>query len=105
MRLIRDLGRYKSRARLLRDSTGLIPLLLGREPDSSLSRDDEELATVLTAAELAQYTGEGDTPIYLAITGRVYDVSRGRAFYGMLYVCIRYSVSHPPLDAEDNNGL
>ncbi|AYU84104.1 Cytochrome b5-like Heme/Steroid binding domain containing protein [Leishmania donovani] len=35
-----------------------------------------------TAAELAQFTGENGTPIYMSVKGKVYDCTCGAAFYG-----------------------
>ena len=43
---------------------------------------DEESATAFTAEELAEYNGLDGAPAYLAILGRVYDVSAGKSFYG-----------------------
>ena len=34
------------------------------------------------AETLAQYTGVGDTPIYISVKGTVFDVTSGRDFYG-----------------------
>ena len=35
-----------------------------------------------TPRTLIEYNGEGDKPVYLAIRGRVFDVTRGKNFYG-----------------------
>ncbi|KAJ3041679.1 hypothetical protein HK097_002205 [Rhizophlyctis rosea] len=35
-----------------------------------------------TPKELAHYDGKEDKPIFIGVNGRVYDVSRGRGFYG-----------------------
>uniref|UniRef100_A0ACD5Z595 Uncharacterized protein n=1 Tax=Avena sativa TaxID=4498 RepID=A0ACD5Z595_AVESA len=41
------------------------------------------MATELTAAQLRAYDGSDPSkPIYVAIRGKVYDVSAGRGFYG-----------------------
>jgi predicted heme/steroid binding protein len=37
----------------------------------------------LTKAELAQHDGsDASLPLYIAVRGRIYDVSAGRSFYG-----------------------
>lgn len=36
----------------------------------------------LTKEELWQYRGEGDSPIYLAVHGKIYDVTSGKDHYG-----------------------
>ncbi len=87
MRLVRDVGRYLARKRLANSPHGLIPLLLGRdEPVFEVDVDDQENAMTFTPDELAGYRGDGDSPIYLSILGRIYDVSSGKAFYGMLFL-------------------
>ena len=51
----------------------------------SVSEDGEVKAgpdRVFTKEELAKYKGENGGDIYLALMGRVFDVSRGRDFYG-----------------------
>ncbi|KAK1620530.1 hypothetical protein QYE76_026047 [Lolium multiflorum] len=41
------------------------------------------MSTELTAAQLSAYDGsDASKPIYVAIRGKVYDVSAGRGFYG-----------------------
>ncbi|KAJ3288297.1 hypothetical protein HK104_008246 [Borealophlyctis nickersoniae] len=35
-----------------------------------------------TPKELSHFDGKDDKPIYMAVNGRVYDVTRGRGFYG-----------------------
>ena len=37
---------------------------------------------VFTKDELSKFRGENGSPIYLALMGRVYDVTRGKDFYG-----------------------
>ncbi|XP_002023417.2 neuferricin homolog [Drosophila persimilis] len=43
---------------------------------------NENTATVLTSAELSKYNGEDGQPIYLALLGSVFDVTRGIKHYG-----------------------
>jgi hypothetical protein len=56
-----------------------------------------EPTRVFTKEELAKYKGENGGDVYLAIMGRVFDVTRGRDFYGPgggysffsgIYICI-----------------
>jgi predicted heme/steroid binding protein len=42
----------------------------------------EPAPITMTRSELAKFTGVGGGPIYLAVRGRIYDVSSGRAHYG-----------------------
>lgn len=54
-----------------------------RKTDSaSQSESVSSTDRVLSADELAQYTGDSGRPIYLAILGHVFDVTRGRRHYG-----------------------
>lgn len=46
-----------------------------------LSRPSEGVRT-FTPEELWQYRGENNSPVYIAVKGRVYDVSSGRQHYG-----------------------
>jgi hypothetical protein len=98
MRFFRDLARSKARKRLYGNNQhALIPMLLGREEPFPTKTDDDryaENALTMTAAELATFNGissdsddsdeEGviTTPLYICITGRVYDVTAGAKFYG-----------------------
>nr|CAG4648782.1 EOG090X0A5G [Polyphemus pediculus] len=46
------------------------------------SKDEPIEERLFTKEELAKYKGENGSPIYLALMGKVYDVSRGKDFYG-----------------------
>lgn len=54
------------------------------EPPLNIQRPSERdpKSLYLTLEELAQHTGEGGTSIFLAVYGRIFDVSEGREFYG-----------------------
>eukprot|EP00854_Cymbomonas_tetramitiformis_P021336 gene21336-25642_t len=81
MRFFRDLSRSKARARLHSNEHALIPILL-RQEELLPIRDPEDDVTTFTLEELATFNGENGTPLYLAIQGRVYDVTLGASFYG-----------------------
>lgn len=51
------------------------PPTLPRDPPATLFR-------TYTPRTLLPFSGENDSPVYLAVRGRVFDVSRGRNFYG-----------------------
>jgi len=62
-------------------------MLFGIEEPISLKDKTEtdleiEEAMTLTMEDLAAYNGKDGSPLYLAIDGRVYDVSAGTKFYG-----------------------
>ena len=91
MRLARDLSRAKARRRRFSQPNAVMTVLLGREAplplaDASSCKD----CISLTAEELAEYDGrpidddaDGERrPLFLAVLGRIYDVSAGKAFYG-----------------------
>eukprot|EP00210_Caulerpa_lentillifera_P007296 g6975.t1 len=40
------------------------------------------MSTELTLAELAQFKGENDSSVYIAVKGIIYDVTAAREFYG-----------------------
>jgi predicted heme/steroid binding protein len=99
MRFFRDLSRYKARKRLYGGNPhALALLLLGREepyqvknndrdPQQQRQRQEEEgqdsTLLRLTRDELSTFRGQSeDTPIYLSIQQRIYDVSANRKFYG-----------------------
>lgn len=51
-------------------------------PSASSLTEAATAERVFTAAELARYTGQDGGPIYIAINGRVFDVSSNRDMYG-----------------------
>lgn len=59
-------------------------MLLGIDKPLEKTKDDKDAedALTLTHAELASFNGAEGSPLYLAIDGRVYDVSAGSKFYG-----------------------
>jgi predicted heme/steroid binding protein len=97
MRFFRDLSRYKARKRLYGGNPhALALLLLGREEPYQLNdndhdhqqrqqeeEDQDSTLLRLTRDELSTFRGQTeDTPIYLSIQQRIYDVSANRKFYG-----------------------
>ena len=80
-RFFRDVARYKARRRRFGNRYALAPMLLGREEPVALADAPPDAAGV-TAAELAAADGADGAPLWLAIRGRVYDVTAGAAFYG-----------------------
>lgn len=55
------------------------------KPQAPAAIPKEEPAVVFrtfTPRTLLPYNGENDMPVYLAVRGRVFDVTRGRNFYG-----------------------
>jgi len=86
MRLFRDLSRVKARKRRFGQKDALMPVLMGKEEPLPLG--DASAGLALTLEELEEFDGrplEGSSErsnLYLAIHGRIYDVTAGAAFYG-----------------------
>ena len=86
MRLFRDLARIKARRRRFGQQGALMPVLMGREEPLPLA--DASLGLALTPDELAEFDGRplGDSGekarLFLAVQGRIYDVTAGWSFYG-----------------------
>jgi len=86
MKLARDLSRVKARKRRFGQKDALMPVLFGREEPLPLGDPDAGIA--LTADELVEYDGRelpgtnGHAPLFLAVRGRIYDVTAGAPFYG-----------------------
>ncbi|XP_014277717.1 neuferricin [Halyomorpha halys] len=51
--------------------------------DSSSNSDDQNSELLFTANELKQFSGESTDKIYLSILGKVFDVSKGKKYYGV----------------------
>lgn len=81
MRFFRNLSRAKTRARLYGDNNALVAVMTGYEEQLAIPEAEED-GMRFTLEELAEYDGVAGSPIYLGIMGRVYDVSKGAAFYG-----------------------
>ena len=82
MKFFRDLSRSKSRARLHNNKYAMIPVMLGIEEPIKIKDDvDAENIMTITREELEEMDGFDGAPLYLAIKGRVYDVSAGKKFY------------------------
>jgi len=83
MRFFRDLGRIKSKRRLSGGKKSLqlyTSMLFGNEePDE---RGLANSSVVVEIDELKEAIGGEGRPLWLAISGRVYDVSEGSKFYG-----------------------
>uniref|UniRef100_A0A7S2WGT6 Cytochrome b5 heme-binding domain-containing protein n=1 Tax=Mucochytrium quahogii TaxID=96639 RepID=A0A7S2WGT6_9STRA len=76
---------YKSRKRLFGQDGGLVKLsdiIMGKEKLIDIETDNDGEFR-MTAEELAEFDGTDGGPIYLAIMGRIYDVSEGKEYYGV----------------------
>lgn len=82
MKFFRNLSRGKARARLHGNKYALIPVMLGIEEPMKIKDDiDAENSMTVTRDQLEEMDGYDDTPLYLSIRGRVYDVTAGQTFY------------------------
>jgi predicted heme/steroid binding protein len=82
MRVFRDLSRYKTQARLYGGSNALMIAVMTGTEEKLVIPETTDDGMKFTLEELNHFDGIGGVPIYLAIMGRVYDVSTGAAFYG-----------------------
>jgi membrane-associated progesterone receptor component len=58
-------------------------VMLRPSPPPVLPKEDPAVVfKTFTPQTLLPFSGENDAPVYLAVRGRVFDVSRGRNFYG-----------------------
>lgn len=80
-RFFRDVARSKARKRLYGNQYALASMILGN--DDPLHVDDTSACVdTVTWSELESADGQDGRPAYIAIRGRVYDVTAGKAFYG-----------------------
>lgn len=57
--------------------------ILRPSPPPKLPKEEPAIVfKTYTPRTLLPFNGENDSPVYLAVRGRVFDVSRGRNFYG-----------------------
>ena len=88
MRLARDMSRAKARRRRFGQPNALTTLMMGKEELLPLADVDSDSMIALTAEELAEFDGRllidstEHAPLYLAVRGRIYDVTAGGPFYG-----------------------
>lgn len=53
------------------------------QPVATIPKEEPAIVfRTFTPRTLLPYSGENDMPVYLAVRGRVFDVTRGRNFYG-----------------------
>lgn len=81
MRFFRDLSRSKAHKRLHGNDHGLVTILRGQEELLPI-KEIEDDGLRMSLEDLTKFNGEEGSPLYLAIMGRIYDVSAGKAFYG-----------------------
>lgn len=83
MKFFRNLSRSKARSRLYGNKYAIIPVMLGIEEPIKIKDDiDAENSMQITREMLEEMDGFDGAPLYLAIKGRVYDVTAGERFYG-----------------------
>lgn len=96
MRVVRDIGRHKSRKRRFETSEkyGLVAVLLHKDDssiDAFLNESLSEEMDIVSLEELASATGpkttreedDDDPRLWIAVMGYVFDVSAGAKFYGV----------------------
>mmetsp|Transcript_32727 Transcript_32727/g.104319 ORF Transcript_32727/g.104319 Transcript_32727/m.104319 type:complete len:189 (-) Transcript_32727:139-705(-) len=79
-RFFRDVARSKARKRLYGNEHALMTMIRGL--DEPIIKPEDETDETVTPEELASANGLGGAPTWLAIRGRVYDVSAAPQFYG-----------------------
>lgn len=80
-RFFRDVARSKARKRLYGNQYALVSMILGND-DPVPPSDTDACVDTVTWDELENADGQDGRPAYIAIRGRVYDVTAGKAFYG-----------------------
>ena len=79
-RFFRDVARARARTRRYGNKYALAQMVLKAEAPLDLSKPQHD--GTVTFSELEDGDGTDGAPIYVALRGRVYDVSTGTAFYG-----------------------
>jgi predicted heme/steroid binding protein len=88
MAFFRDLGRYKARKRRMEGRGNSLMTVLMQKDDpledlKDLHDEDESNIVWYTADELYEFgDGTEGRPILISLFGRVYDVSKGKRYYG-----------------------
>ena len=81
MRFFRDVSRARSHARLYGNEAALT-VFTSDDVDALRASLTEPPNVVFSPEELSQLDGSEGKPIYMSVSGRVYDVSSNRGTYG-----------------------
>ena len=79
-RFFRDVARARARTRRYGNKYALAQMVLKTEAPLDLSKPQHD--GTVTQTELEDGDGVDGAPVYVALRGRVYDVSAGQKFYG-----------------------
>ena len=79
-RFFRDVARARARTRRYGNKYALAQMVLKTEAPLDLSKPQHD--GTVTQTELEDGDGVDGAPVYVALRGRVYDVSAGKKFYG-----------------------
>ena len=79
-RFFRDVARARARTRRYGNKYALAQMVLKAEAPLDLSKPQHD--GTVTQTELEDGDGVDGAPVYVALRGRVYDVSAGKKFYG-----------------------
>ena len=80
-RFFRDVARARARTRRYGNKYALAQMVLKTEAPLDLSKPQHD--GTVTLSELEDGDGVDGAPVYVALRGRVYDVSAGKKFYGV----------------------